>query len=414
MYWTPAVMLQAEDRIHRMGQKNTVCVNYHYLYGEGTLDSLLYEKLQTKLAIVSEILEGKTEYLNVEETKEGMGDFQETPVPEPEKKKKKDAYGKEKRDSSSKPVGPANQITSYFSKKPTDSGGKLEPVNSSEKRNHNERSRSNGIDRVDSLDWDDIDAMLEKDKVQKSEKASLEKVPEPFNQNDEDEFDLDMIEQMCGQEKSQFKGQGSKEFEDSVFYDCLGEILEAERSKRDDSNNKDIRGFFNNRDKEARARESTKKLIPVDEDEEENGLLSLWKKDDVTPDNKTGKMIIEKHQQHQQDMWGTSEKTPPTRSLENSFSKKTMGNNNTSHAKSGPFRFSLQPKSRDQSESKLSQSFTSNEGKSSKKRTLEIIDMELEKENALEVGFTSNILKKVKITTNMGQILEGNDEESNN
>ena len=402
-------MLQAEDRIHRMGQKNKVCVNYHYLYGEGTLDSLLYEKLQTKLAIVSEILEGKTEYLNVEETKEGMGEFQETPTPEPEKKKKKDAYGKEKRDSSSKPVGPMNQITSYFSKKPaqsntnTDSG---KPMDSSERRN-NYNEKSNG---VDSLDWDDIDAMLEKDKIKKdSEKASLEKIPQPFNQNDEDEFDLEMIEQMCGQEKSRgerLRGQGSKEeFEESVFYDCLGEILESERSKREDSNNKDIRGFFN---KDAKARESTKKLIPVAEDEED-GLLSLWKKDDVTPDNKTGKMTIEKHQQQQQDLWGTSEKTP-TRSLENSFSKKTAGNTN-SHAKSGPFRFSLQPKSRDQSESKLSQSFTSNESKSSKKRKLDIIDAELEKENNLEIGITSNILKKVKITTNMGQILEGNDEE---
>lgn len=31
MHWTPATLLQAEDRAHRLGQK--FCVNVHYLIG---------------------------------------------------------------------------------------------------------------------------------------------------------------------------------------------------------------------------------------------------------------------------------------------------------------------------------------------------------------------------------------------
>lgn len=36
LHWTPALMLQAEDRAHRVGQKDSV--NCHYLIGENTLD----------------------------------------------------------------------------------------------------------------------------------------------------------------------------------------------------------------------------------------------------------------------------------------------------------------------------------------------------------------------------------------
>ncbi len=34
--WSPAIHLQAEDRLHRIGQKNTVFA--YYLIGKGTLD----------------------------------------------------------------------------------------------------------------------------------------------------------------------------------------------------------------------------------------------------------------------------------------------------------------------------------------------------------------------------------------
>ena len=56
--WTPSIMIQAEDRVHRIGQKSE-CVNIKYLCGEGTLDDFILDKLQKKLTIVSTTLDDK-------------------------------------------------------------------------------------------------------------------------------------------------------------------------------------------------------------------------------------------------------------------------------------------------------------------------------------------------------------------
>jgi SWI/SNF-related matrix-associated actin-dependent regulator 1 of chromatin subfamily A len=56
LHWTPALMIQAEDRAHRISQKN--CVNCHYLIGENTLDPILYQYLQKKINNVSTFVDG--------------------------------------------------------------------------------------------------------------------------------------------------------------------------------------------------------------------------------------------------------------------------------------------------------------------------------------------------------------------
>jgi len=43
MNWTPGIMVQAEDRAHRIGQSQSVLV--YYIYGESTLDKLIYPRL---------------------------------------------------------------------------------------------------------------------------------------------------------------------------------------------------------------------------------------------------------------------------------------------------------------------------------------------------------------------------------
>ena len=62
--WTPSIMIQAEDRVHRIGQKSEF-VDIKYLYGEETLDDFVLDKLQKKLTIVSTTLDDKKEILGV-------------------------------------------------------------------------------------------------------------------------------------------------------------------------------------------------------------------------------------------------------------------------------------------------------------------------------------------------------------
>ena len=62
VHWTPAMMLQAEDRAHRIGQEANH-VNIMYLFGENTLDEILFPMVQFKNDVVSSTLDGvKSEY----------------------------------------------------------------------------------------------------------------------------------------------------------------------------------------------------------------------------------------------------------------------------------------------------------------------------------------------------------------
>lgn len=56
--WTPAGLLQAEDRLHRIGQKNAVLSIYPLL--ESSLDATIYEKLFAKSMIASKALDETT------------------------------------------------------------------------------------------------------------------------------------------------------------------------------------------------------------------------------------------------------------------------------------------------------------------------------------------------------------------
>lgn len=50
LYWTPAQMLQAEDRVHRIGQANAVTITY--LLGKGTLDDVIWPMINKKLSVL--------------------------------------------------------------------------------------------------------------------------------------------------------------------------------------------------------------------------------------------------------------------------------------------------------------------------------------------------------------------------
>ncbi|CAK89655.1 unnamed protein product (macronuclear) [Paramecium tetraurelia] len=61
MHWTPAIMLQAEDRAHRIGQVQ--CVDCHYLIGDGTLDDHIFNKIENKMNTVSNFIDGQKQNL---------------------------------------------------------------------------------------------------------------------------------------------------------------------------------------------------------------------------------------------------------------------------------------------------------------------------------------------------------------
>mmetsp|Transcript_29325 Transcript_29325/g.70721 ORF Transcript_29325/g.70721 Transcript_29325/m.70721 type:complete len:1201 (-) Transcript_29325:227-3829(-) len=57
LFWTPALMIQAEDRVHRIGQTSTCKILY--FVANGTLDLLLWSLLEKKFRALGEFVEGQ-------------------------------------------------------------------------------------------------------------------------------------------------------------------------------------------------------------------------------------------------------------------------------------------------------------------------------------------------------------------
>jgi len=55
--WSPAILEQAEDRCHRIGQKDTV--NIYYLLGVDTIEEKIAKMLDSKRKILDTVLDGK-------------------------------------------------------------------------------------------------------------------------------------------------------------------------------------------------------------------------------------------------------------------------------------------------------------------------------------------------------------------
>ncbi|XP_065062913.1 uncharacterized protein LOC135689576 isoform X1 [Rhopilema esculentum] len=69
LHWTPGVIKQAEDRCHRIGQKNAVQI--HFLTAKGTIDDVLWSMLSRKLTVTSETLDGEAQLLTADDGDEG-------------------------------------------------------------------------------------------------------------------------------------------------------------------------------------------------------------------------------------------------------------------------------------------------------------------------------------------------------
>ncbi|KAM6986962.1 SWI/SNF-related matrix-associated actin-dependent regulator of chromatin subfamily A-like protein 1 [Aplochiton taeniatus] len=53
LYWNPGVLLQAEDRVHRIGQTSNVDI--HYLVAKGTADDYLWPLIQEKMNVLEQV-----------------------------------------------------------------------------------------------------------------------------------------------------------------------------------------------------------------------------------------------------------------------------------------------------------------------------------------------------------------------
>jgi hypothetical protein len=58
LMWNPGELFQAEDRVHRVGQKHSVTITY--LLGKETLDEIVWDKISKKLDVVENSLNGIT------------------------------------------------------------------------------------------------------------------------------------------------------------------------------------------------------------------------------------------------------------------------------------------------------------------------------------------------------------------
>jgi SNF2 family DNA or RNA helicase len=73
LYWVPGQMIQAEDRVHRIGQQNHVDV--HYCIAQGSLDNIIFNSLNRKSQDTTAVLDGKAKHLDAyKETEAGSMD----------------------------------------------------------------------------------------------------------------------------------------------------------------------------------------------------------------------------------------------------------------------------------------------------------------------------------------------------
>ena len=61
--WTPSIMTQAEDRAHRIGQKNSV--NIYYLHAKNTLDDVIFDILHKKSLVTTGVTDGHKETMQL-------------------------------------------------------------------------------------------------------------------------------------------------------------------------------------------------------------------------------------------------------------------------------------------------------------------------------------------------------------
>ena len=139
MIWTPGMMEQAEDRVHRIGQTNAV--NIYYLYGPHTVDRLIFPRLKFKTEVIGSTLDGRAANYHIDQ-----GNQEEV------KQETIQALNRKKRDQNSRlklandNLSQTTQISKYFSTtRRVHSGTNSDPHNELPFKNDVEGGKSHNI-----------------------------------------------------------------------------------------------------------------------------------------------------------------------------------------------------------------------------------------------------------------------------
>jgi hypothetical protein len=100
VHWTPSLMLQAEDRVHRIGQENSV--NIYYMYGSETMDEIIFPVLTQKSHVIAETLDARRAEYNLRmKAKQGLNQEEINKLEEEADRRNKDKQKKQKASPSS-------------------------------------------------------------------------------------------------------------------------------------------------------------------------------------------------------------------------------------------------------------------------------------------------------------------------
>lgn len=83
LYWNPGTLIQAEDRVHRLGQ-TAKFVELRYLFCKGTVDDLLWPLLEKKLSVVGSAINGAKDRLKLHGDKKSKITAINKKAPKPE------------------------------------------------------------------------------------------------------------------------------------------------------------------------------------------------------------------------------------------------------------------------------------------------------------------------------------------
>ena len=64
LFWTPAALIQAEDRAHRIGQTSEL--NVHYYLCPNSIDNIIWPMVVNKMKLLGEIFEGNASTMEVD------------------------------------------------------------------------------------------------------------------------------------------------------------------------------------------------------------------------------------------------------------------------------------------------------------------------------------------------------------